>query len=162
MYVGGVSTRQSLADSVRHWDALPHGGRGGIARRPNGQTSNRIVDRDSLTQIPDHDRFRFDQRLEAVDDACGLRDIKHVPYRTTPAAVTGLLSNDVQMTFEPIPAVQGQISATTLRALAVTSPERFPSMLDVPTITETGIPYNVTNWYGMAFPAGTPDALCRR
>ncbi len=89
-------------------------------------------------------------------------DIKHVPYRTTPAAVTGLLSNDVQMTFELIPAVQGQISAGTLRILAVTSPERFPSMPDVPTITETGIPYNVTSWYGMAFPAGTPDAIVQK
>jgi tripartite-type tricarboxylate transporter receptor subunit TctC len=86
-------------------------------------------------------------------------DIKHVPYRTTPAAVTGLLSNDVQMTFELIPAVQGQIAAGTLRVLAVTSPERFPALPDVPTITETGIPYNVTSWYGLAFPAGTPDAI---
>ncbi len=89
-------------------------------------------------------------------------DIKHVPYRTTPAAITGLLSNDVHMTFELMPAVQGQIAAGKLRAIAVTSPERFPAMPDVPTIAESGLPYNVTSWYGLAFPAGTPDAIVQK
>jgi len=89
-------------------------------------------------------------------------DIKHVPYRTTPAVVTALMTNEVQMTFELVPAVQGQIAAGTLRALAVTSPERFAAMPDVPTITEQGIPYNVTSWYGFAFPAGTPDAVVQK
>lgn len=89
-------------------------------------------------------------------------DIKHVPYRTTPAALTGLLSNDVHMTFELMPAVQGQVAAGKLRILAVTSPERFPAMPDVPTIAESGIPYNVTSWYGLAFPAGTPDAIVQK
>jgi len=89
-------------------------------------------------------------------------DIKHVPYRTTPAVITGMLSNDVQMTFELVPAVQGQIAAGKLRALAVTSPERFPAMPDVPTIAESGLPYNVTSWYGLAFAAGTPDAIVQK
>lgn len=89
-------------------------------------------------------------------------DIKHVPYRTTPAVVTGLITNDVQMTFELIPAIQGHIAAGTLRILAVTSPERSASMPDVPTIAESGIPYNVTSWYGLAFPAGTPDAIVQK
>jgi tripartite-type tricarboxylate transporter receptor subunit TctC len=89
-------------------------------------------------------------------------DIKHVPYRTTPAVIAGMLQNDVHMTFELIPAVQGQIAAGKLRALAVTSPERFPAMPDVPTIAEAGLPYNVTSWYGLAFPAGTPDAIVQK
>lgn len=89
-------------------------------------------------------------------------DIKHIPYRTTPAVITGMLSNDVQMTFELIPAVQGQIAAGKLRVLAVTSPERFPAMPDVPTIAESGLPYNVTSWYGLALPAGTPDTVVRK
>lgn len=89
-------------------------------------------------------------------------DIKHVPYRTTPAVITGMLGGEVQMTFELIPAVQGHISSGTLRALAVTSPERFPSMPDVPTMAESGIPYNVTSWYGLAFPANTPDAIVQK
>ncbi len=89
-------------------------------------------------------------------------DIKHVPYRTTPAAITGLLTNDVHLTFELMPAIQGQVAAGKLRMLAVTSPERFPGMPDVPTVAEAGIPYNVTSWYGLAFPAGTPDAIVQK
>ena len=89
-------------------------------------------------------------------------DIKHVPYRTTPAAITGLLSNDVQMTFELMPAIQGQVEGGKLRILAVTSPERFPGMPNVPTIAEAGIAYNVTSWYGLAFPANTPDAVLQK
>ena len=89
-------------------------------------------------------------------------DIKHVPYRTTPAAITGLLSNDVQMTFELMPAIQGQVEGGKLRILAVTSPERFPGMPNVPTIAEAGIAYNVTSWYGLAFPANTPDAVVQK
>lgn len=89
-------------------------------------------------------------------------DIKHVPYRTTPAAITGMLSNDVHLTFELIPAIQGQVDGGKLKILAVTSPERFPSMPNVPTIAESGIPYNVTSWYGLAFPANTPDAIVQK
>ena len=89
-------------------------------------------------------------------------DIKHVPYRTTPAAITGLLSNDVQLTFELMPAIQGQVEGGKLRILAVTSPERFPGMPNVPTIAEAGIAYNVTSWYGLAFPANTPDAVVQK
>ena len=89
-------------------------------------------------------------------------DIKHVPYRTTPAAITGLLSNDVQMTFDLMPAIQGHVEGGKLRILAVTSPERFPGMPNVPTIAEAGIAYNVTSWYGLAFPANTPDAVLQK
>ena len=89
-------------------------------------------------------------------------DINHVPYRTTPAAITGLMSNDVQMTFELMPAIQGQVDGGKLRILAVTSPERFPGMPNVPTIAEAGIAYNVTSWYGLAFPANTPDAVLQK
>lgn len=89
-------------------------------------------------------------------------DIKHVPYRTTPAAITGMLSNDVHMTFELIPAIQGQVDGGKLKIIAVTSPERFSAMPDVPTIAESGIPYNVTSWYGLALPANTPDAIVQK
>lgn len=89
-------------------------------------------------------------------------DIKHVPYRTTPAAITGLLSNDVHLTFELMPAIQGQVEGGKLRIVAVTSPERFPGMPNVPTIAESGIPYNVTSWYGLALPANTPEPIVQK
>src|SRR5262245_22990526 len=51
-------------------------------------------------------------------------NMTHVPYRSTPAAITALLSKDVQLVFELIQTVQGQISSGTLKAIAVTSPRR--------------------------------------
>jgi tripartite-type tricarboxylate transporter receptor subunit TctC len=68
----------------------------------------------------------------------------------------------IAMTFELIPPVQGQVAPGKLRMVAVTSPERFPALPDVPTIAESGIPYNGTSWYGLAFPAGTPDAIVQK
>ena len=86
-------------------------------------------------------------------------DVKHVPYRTTPNVLTSLMTNEVQITFELLPAVQGQIAAARCARSRSTSPERFPSMPDVPTVMESGLPYNVTSWYGVAAPAGTPKPV---
>jgi tripartite-type tricarboxylate transporter receptor subunit TctC len=87
-------------------------------------------------------------------------DIKHVPYRSTPAAVTGMLANEVQFTFELVQPVLGQIRAGTLKAIAVTGPRRDPALPEVPTVAESGLPsFQVMSWYGIAFPAGTPRAI---
>ena len=87
-------------------------------------------------------------------------DIKHIPYRGTPAAVTALLQRDVQLTFELIQPVLGQIRSGDLRAVAVTSPQRDPMLPDVPTVAESGVPaFQVTSWYGLAFPSGTPRPI---
>jgi tripartite-type tricarboxylate transporter receptor subunit TctC len=90
-------------------------------------------------------------------------DITHIPYRTTPAAVTGLRSKDVEFIFELVQTVRGQIQSGDLKAIAVTSPERNPILPDVATFAEAGMPgYNVTSWYGVAFPAGTPPTIVQR
>jgi len=84
-------------------------------------------------------------------------DVKHIPYRSTPAAITAVIAGEVQVLIELIQTVQGQIAAGSLKAIAVTSPERFPAVPDIPTFAESGLPgYDVTSWYGLAFPAGTP------
>jgi tripartite-type tricarboxylate transporter receptor subunit TctC len=96
---------------------------------------------------------------ELLKQTAGL-DIVHVPYRTTPAAVTGLLGKDVSFIFELVQAVQGQIQTGGLKAIAVTSPERNPILPDVPTFGEAGMPgYEVTSWYGVAFAAHTPAPI---
>ena len=96
---------------------------------------------------------------ELLKQTAGL-DIVHVPYRTTPAAVTGLLGKDVSFIFELVQAVQGQIQTGALKAIAVTSPERNPILPNVPTFAEAGMPgYEVTSWYGVAVPAGTPAPI---
>jgi tripartite-type tricarboxylate transporter receptor subunit TctC len=96
---------------------------------------------------------------ELMKQTAGL-DITHVPYRTTPAAVTGLRGKDVELVFELVQPVHGQIQAGDLKAIAVTSPERNPILPDVATFAESGMPsFDVTSWYGLAFPAGTPPAI---
>ncbi|HEX4411082.1 MAG TPA: tripartite tricarboxylate transporter substrate binding protein [Xanthobacteraceae bacterium] len=93
---------------------------------------------------------------ELLKQTAGL-NIVHVPYRTTPAVVAGLLGKEVSFVFELVQAVQGQIQTGALKAIAVTSPQRNPVLPDVPTFAEAGIPgYEVTSWYGVAFPGGTP------
>jgi tripartite-type tricarboxylate transporter receptor subunit TctC len=87
-------------------------------------------------------------------------DIKHIPYKTTPDVVTALMQNDVQLTFELLPAMRGQIASGNVKALAVTSPERNSAYPDLPTLSEAGVPgYDVTSWYGFAMPAGTPKPV---
>jgi tripartite-type tricarboxylate transporter receptor subunit TctC len=96
---------------------------------------------------------------ELLAQLAGL-SMTHVPYRSTPAAITGLLSKDVQLAFELIQTVQAQVQGGTLKAIAVTSPQRFPSVPDLPTLAESGLPqYDVTSWYGLSFPAGTPAPI---
>jgi tripartite-type tricarboxylate transporter receptor subunit TctC len=96
---------------------------------------------------------------EYMKQLAGL-DMQHVPYRTTPATLTGLIAGEVQMVIELIQTVQGQVQAGQLRAIAVTSPQRFPTVPDIPTFAESGLPeYDVTSWYGLAFPAGTPAEI---
>jgi tripartite-type tricarboxylate transporter receptor subunit TctC len=86
--------------------------------------------------------------------------ITHVPYRSTPAVITGLLGKDIQYAFELIQVVSGQIRGGTLKAIAVTSPERYPSLAEVPTFAESGLPgYDVTSWYGLAMAPGTPQPI---
>ncbi|HEY4918945.1 MAG TPA: tripartite tricarboxylate transporter substrate binding protein [Xanthobacteraceae bacterium] len=87
-------------------------------------------------------------------------DVKHIPYRGTPASVTALLGGQVDFTFELVQPVLGQIRSGALKALAVTSPERDPSLPDLPTVAQSGLPaFQVTSWYGLAFPAGTPAPI---
>jgi tripartite-type tricarboxylate transporter receptor subunit TctC len=67
------------------------------------------------------------------------------------------------MVIELIQTVQGQVQAGNMRAIGVTSPNRFPTAADVPTLSETGLPgFDVTSWYGLAFPSGTPTPIVER
>jgi len=96
---------------------------------------------------------------EFLKQMAGL-DILHVPYKSTPATLTGLIAGETQMVIELIQTVQGQVQAGKLRAIGVTSPQRFPTVPDIPTLAETGLPgFDVTSWYGLAFPAGTPAPI---
>ena len=90
-------------------------------------------------------------------------DMTHVPYQKTPDAVTSVMAGDVDLLVEVVSPVLGQIRSGALKALAISSAERYPVLPDVPTVAEAGYPdFDVTTWYGLAFPAGTPEAINKR
>jgi tripartite-type tricarboxylate transporter receptor subunit TctC len=87
----------------------------------------------------------------------------HVPYRGSGAAATALLSGDVDMALLPAAAVMPHVNAGKLRALAVASPARSPSLPDLPTLAESGLPdIKGDAWIGFIAPARTPDAVVRK
>jgi tripartite-type tricarboxylate transporter receptor subunit TctC len=87
-------------------------------------------------------------------------DLVHVPYRGAAPAVNDLLGQQVQMAFLDLPVLLPQIRAGDLRGIAIGSPQRAPTAMEVPTTAEAGMPeLRVENWYGMVAPAGTPPAI---
>jgi tripartite-type tricarboxylate transporter receptor subunit TctC len=91
-------------------------------------------------------------------------DMLHVPFRTTPEAITALLGKQVDVLFDTVSALLGQVQSGQLKALAVTGKDRFPAVPDVPPAIESGLlpGYNVTTWYGVFGPRGMPPAVVAR
>ncbi|MCO6418497.1 tripartite tricarboxylate transporter substrate binding protein, partial [Siccirubricoccus sp. KC 17139] len=79
-----------------------------------------------------------------------------VPYRGGPEALTDVIAGRIDSTWTDIPAGAPQIREGKVRALAVTSPQRFSLLPDVPAAAETLPGYGFTFWFGMSAPAGTP------
>jgi tripartite-type tricarboxylate transporter receptor subunit TctC len=80
----------------------------------------------------------------------------HVPYKGAGPALTDLMAGQVDVIFDNLPSSAGFIKGGKLRALAVTSAERDPSLPDVPTVAETVPGYEATAWFGIGMPKGTP------
>ena len=85
-------------------------------------------------------------------------DILHVPFRTSPEAIAAVLGKQVDVLFDTISAVLGQVQSGQLKALAVTGKDRFPAVPNVPAVSESGVVpnYDVTTWYGLFGPKGMP------
>ncbi len=89
--------------------------------------------------------------------------ITHIPYRGAAAAVTGLIAGEVEMMFENLPSVMGQIQAGTVKPLAVTTRQRSKALPAVPTLIESGLnDFDVSAWFGLAAPAGVPASVVSR
>jgi len=88
----------------------------------------------------------------------------HVPYKGSGQAVIDVMSGQVDLNFDSIPATAQHIKSGKLRAVAVTGAARAGGGLeDVPTIAESGFPgYDLTTWWGLFAPAGTPGAVVKR
>ena len=90
-------------------------------------------------------------------------ELTHVPYKGSAPSVTALLANEVQFTFGALSAFDAFIKTGRLRALAVTTPQRYDRLPDVPTGREAGIAdFDADIWYGLLAPARTPAPIIKK
>ncbi len=83
--------------------------------------------------------------------------ITHIPYRGAGPSLQGLIAGDVEMMFDGLGSSAGHIKGGRIKALMMSGAKRNPAFPDVPSAGELGLPdYNVTTWYGLWAPKGTP------
>ena len=87
--------------------------------------------------------------------------VLHVPFRTSPEAMAALAGKQVDVLFDTISAVLGQVQGGQLKALAVTGKDRFPAVPDVPAAIESGVVpgYDAITWYCFFMPRGVPPEV---
>ena len=86
-------------------------------------------------------------------------DITHVPYRGTAAAVTDVISGQIQLAFATALTAKPQVDAGRVRALAVSGPRRVAALPNVPPVAEAVPGYEAMQWYGLLAPAGVSNAI---
>jgi len=90
-------------------------------------------------------------------------DMVHVPYKGAQPALTDLIAGQVQLMFATSASVIPYMKAGRLRALAVTTAQRSPSVPDLPTVAEAGLPgFEATTWHGVVVPSAVPPALVQK
>ena len=96
---------------------------------------------------------------ELFEKAAGIK-LMHVPYKGSNPALLDAIAGNVELLVSSVPSAMGQIKGGKLRPLAVTSAKRSSLLPDVPTIAELGYKnFDVTTWYGLLAPAGTPPEI---
>jgi len=96
---------------------------------------------------------------EIFKNTAGIK-IRHVPYKGSNPAMMDVLAGNVDLMVSSVPSAMGQIKAGKLRPLAVTSARRSTALPDVPTVAESGFKdFDVSTWYGLFMPAGTPKDI---
>ena len=88
-------------------------------------------------------------------------NLLHVPFKTSPEAINAVLGKHADVMIDTVSAVIGQVQSGQLKALAVTGKDPFPAVPNVPAAIESGVlpGYDVTTWYGVFAPKGTPPAV---
>jgi tripartite-type tricarboxylate transporter receptor subunit TctC len=87
----------------------------------------------------------------------------HVPYNAPGTATTNLIAGEIQLMFQLIPGIAGQVKSGKVRAIAVMAPQRSPALPDVPTTAELGQPRLLSStWFALLAPKGTPPAVIAR
>ncbi|WP_137918055.1 tripartite tricarboxylate transporter substrate binding protein [Hydrogenophaga sp. 2FB] len=98
----------------------------------------------------------------AFQRAAGIQ-LRHIPYKGTTPALTDLAGGTIDLLFDSVPTVLGQVKSGALRALATTGRTRETVLPDLPTMVEAGLPnFSASNWFAVFAPARTPpDVLAR-
>ena len=99
--------------------------------------------------------------MEAIAIKSGAK-LVHIPYGSSPQAMTAVIRGDVQMAVMPAISVVPHVQAGTVKMLAVTTPKRSPLLPDVPTLKESGIDVEADAWNGLIAPAATPPAILEK
>ncbi len=90
-------------------------------------------------------------------------DMLHVPYNSPGTATTNLIAGEIQLMFQLIPGIAGQVKGGKVRALAVMAPQRSPALPDVPTTAELGAPRLLSStWFALLAPKGTAAPVVER
>ncbi len=96
--------------------------------------------------------------MEAIAQKSGTK-LVHIPYGSSPQAMTAVIRGDVQMAVMPAISVTPHVASGAVKMLAVTTAKRSPLLPDVPTLKEAGIDVEADAWNGLVAPAGTPPAV---
>jgi tripartite-type tricarboxylate transporter receptor subunit TctC len=99
--------------------------------------------------------------MEAIAIKAGA-ELVHVPYTSSPQAITAVIRNDAQMTCLPAISVTPQTATGAVKILAVSTARRSPYLPDVPTLKETGIDVEADAWNGLIAPGGTPIPIIKK
>jgi tripartite-type tricarboxylate transporter receptor subunit TctC len=90
-------------------------------------------------------------------------DMLHVPYKSSPPALTDVIGGRISMMFVDVLTGLPHVKGNALRALAVTTRDRSPLMPELPSMQEAGVPdFDITSWQGYFAPAGTPKQIVTR
>jgi len=122
-----------------------------VIRRDPGKYSFGSIGAGSLSHLA----------MEAIALKSGTR-LVHVPYPSSPQAVTALLRNDVQMVCLPAISIMPQLKSGAIKVLAVSTAERSSLLPDIPTLKEGGIDIEADAWSGLIAPAGMPAPMTAR
>jgi len=98
--------------------------------------------------------------MEAIAQKSNAK-LVHVPYGSSPQAMTAVIRGDVQMAVMPAISVLPHVDSGAVKMLAVTTAKRSPLLPNVPTLKESGIDVEADAWNGLIAPAGTPEAVVK-
>ena len=174
----GVSIGGPLAINTLLFSKLPYDPKTDIApitqlvTQPSALAVNSSVMVNSAAELvallkrePGQIQLRIDRQRLAVASRHGgdrarraERTMVHIPYPSSPAAMTAIISGDVQMGCLPAISVTPHAGSGEVKILAVSTAKRSPYLPDIPTLKEAGIDVEADAWMGMIAPAHTPEA----